>query len=70
MNSDELRNQLKLQASAYAHLKRGTDTLLTQGRIYWTERLILRLTGYIAKTRLQQHMIFMHPDDAEELLRD
>lgn len=67
MNSDEVRNQLKLQAFAYANLKRGADTLLTQGHIYWTERLILRLTRYLATIRLQQHIIFMHPDDAEDL---
>lgn len=66
----DIRARLSRQAAAYAAIKRGTDELLRHGHIHRNERLLLRLARWLATTRLRQHIVAMHPDDAEALLRD
>lgn len=63
MNIDkkQLEQQLVNQQNAYTQLKQGAGALLDTN-LYWTERLLLRLTHRIATIRLQQ-LAEIRPDD-------
>ena len=53
IDKKQLKQQLVTQLNAYTQLKQGAGTLLSTN-LYWTERLLLRLTRRIATIRLQQ----------------
>lgn len=62
IKKEQLQRQLINQRHAYTQLQQGTKTLLAANRLYWTERLLLKLAHQIASLRLRQLAGIM-PDD-------
>lgn len=61
IDKKQLVQHLVNQQNAYTQLKQGAGALLGTN-LYWTERLLLRLTRRIATIRLQQ-LTEILPDD-------
>jgi hypothetical protein len=50
---EDIEHRLRAQARAYKQLKEGADTLL-EGKLFFTERALLRLVSFLYDRRLLQ----------------
>lgn len=69
MNEKDTKQQLIAQGKTYASLVRGANVLL-DGRIVWTERLLLKIVKRLYSGRLRD-LVMILPDEAvDEVLID
>jgi len=54
MERDNIRESLQNKLIAYKQLFDGSGNLLESGSLYWTEKLLLKLTRIVAEKRLKQ----------------
>jgi hypothetical protein len=59
---------IKSQGIAYRQLVQGSQELLENHSLFWTERLLLRLVRNLYQKRLRDTLVIAHPDDTNEIL--
>ena len=62
---DPLQIIVQTQARAYGHLLRGSESLLAQESICWTERLLLKIVRAVSARRLEQFLDVLPETTAE-----
>jgi len=66
MNPDQLPDKLKDKTKAYGQLLRGTEILLSQDSLFWTERRLLELVQAVAEKRLTALLSVLPDLDSED----
>ncbi len=59
---------LKNEGTAYRNLVQGSDDLLSNRPLFWTERLLLRLVRSLYRKRLRDILMLVDDDMADEIL--
>lgn len=63
-----IKHFLKNQGVAYRQLVQGSDELLANHALFWTERLLLRLVRSLYRKRLREIVSIVDNDTADEVL--
>lgn len=54
MSREQVENRLRLMGQAYRQLVEGSEALLEMDRLYWTEKLLLKLVRSLYRQRLSR----------------